>query len=96
MKRFLLIAAVVAGLFCAANADSAVAGGKKWGGGGGFHKGGHKWHGGHHWNGGHKWHGHKWNGHKGWGYRPYYPYYGGYPTTAKDSLSESTSKLNLR
>ncbi|MEZ6047022.1 MAG: hypothetical protein R3C11_15860 [Planctomycetaceae bacterium] len=32
MKRFFLIAAVVAGLFCVSNVDSAEAGGKKWGG----------------------------------------------------------------
>ncbi|MEZ6046261.1 MAG: hypothetical protein R3C11_11970 [Planctomycetaceae bacterium] len=31
MKRYFLIAAVVAGLFCVSNVDSAVAGGKHWG-----------------------------------------------------------------
>ncbi|MCA9041124.1 MAG: hypothetical protein KDA65_12300 [Planctomycetaceae bacterium] len=77
MKRYFLIAAVVAGLFCVSHVDSAVAGGKNWGGG--FKK---NWNGGHNHNHNHNnWGGHKFHGHKGHNfYGGYYnkPYYGGY------------------
>ncbi|MCA9039832.1 MAG: hypothetical protein KDA65_05730 [Planctomycetaceae bacterium] len=89
MKRFFLLAAVVAGLFCVANVDSAEAGKKNWGGnkggfkqnwnGGGhknFHNHNHKWNGNKHWNGGHKFHGHNNHYYGGYGYGSYG--YGGY------------------
>lgn len=70
MKRYFLIAAVVAGLFCVANVDAAVAGGKNWGGGNHFKK---NWNGGHnHFHGHNKnhFHGHKFHG----GHYNNYPY----------------------